>query len=133
MVPPTENKTRRRLGPRLALIGILLAAVAGGFGVLHYFFTRPTTNDAHLLFKGQVIASMAPAAAEKIQEGMRATVTIDGFDDQTFSGSVQVVERDSAKETLLIIQLKNPPEDATPRAACAVTVDTSILPSLLLK
>lgn len=114
----------RRYGPRAVLVAIFLVILAGGLVALRFAYQQPSTTDARLLFHGKVLATMEPKIARPVQEGMPATVTIEGYEGQTFAGRVQVVDTSSEKETLVMVSLKNPPDDAKPPLTCTVQVDT---------
>ncbi|CAN5810153.1 hypothetical protein BH09VER1_BH09VER1_32930 [soil metagenome] len=122
------KKTRHTYGPRAVLVSIFLAALITVLAILRFAYELPSTTDARLLFNGKVIATMNPDTAAAVIEGMPATVTIEGYEHEKFSGVVQVVEQENARETLLMIKLRNPPEDARPPLPCSVIVDTSVHP-----
>ncbi len=131
-MPDTEKTPRRKKnGPILAVAIVLICGLGAGLTALRYSTQAVSTADARLLFEGKVLATVRTRDARNIREGMRATVTVEGYDEQKFPGLVELVQPDTEEETLVMIRLKSPPAIDHPPVACQVTVDTSIPPELL--
>ena len=126
-----EVQEKLRNGPWVVIALVLLGIVAANLTTARYSRQAPSTSEARLLFEGKVLASFNTPAAKEIKEGMKATVTIDGYPDKKFGGTVILTHRNEPSETLLMIRLAEPPADASPPVPCQVTVDTSIGPGML--
>lgn len=121
----TKKSSRSSSGSFL-VVGLLLACAAAAYlSVVHYRSQVASTDGAQLLYEGQVMATFADSSAPRIDDGMSATVTIKGYADQKFSGSVKLTHVEENGETTAIIQLANAPADAQPPVPCRVTIDTT--------
>ncbi len=108
-------------------MGILLICAAAAYlSVAHYQSQVSSTDGAQLLYEGQVMATFAKSSGpSSVAEGMPATVTIKGYAEQKFPGTIKLIHVEDNGETTAIIQLANPPSDAQPPVPCRVTVDTT--------
>lgn len=131
-MPDTEKTpARKKNGTFLAIAIVLICGLGAGLTALRYSTQAVSTADARLLYDGKVLATVRTHDARNIREGMRATVTVDGYDEQKFLGLVELIQPDTETETLVMIRLTAPPKIDHPPVDCQVTVDTSLPPELL--
>lgn len=133
-MPASANKPpRQKNGSAVAIFILAICGLGAAFTAFNYTAQAISTADAKLLFDGKVLATVPTTEAKKILKGMPATVTIEGYSEQKFSGVVELVspDPDSATETMVMLKVVSPPKDAKPPVACQVTVDTSVSPDLV--
>lgn len=133
MPVPEDTPPRKKNGSTVALVILLVCGLGAAFTVLNYSTQAPSTADAKLLFEGRVIATMKTEEAKKIVRGMSGMVTVDGYGERGFPAVVDMVtpDPDSKSDTLIMLTLVSPPDDARPPVGCQVTVDTSVPPELV--
>ena len=133
MPVPEDKPPRKKNGSAVAIFILALCGLGAAFTALNYTAQAISTADAKLLFDGKVLATVPTTEAKKILKGMPATVTIEGYDEQKFSGVVESLtpDPDAAAETMVMLKVVSPPADAKPPLACQVTVDTSVSPDLV--
>lgn len=133
MPDPEDQPPRKKNGAAVAIFILTLCAAGAAFTALNYTAQAISTADAQLLFNGKVLATIPTVEAAKILKGMPATITVDGYGEKKFSGVVEMLspDPDSSTDTLLMLNMVAPPEDAKPPVGCQVTVDTSVPPELV--
>lgn len=133
MSDPGNKPPRKKNGAVVAIFILTLCGLGAAFTALNYTAQAISTADAQLLFDGKALATIPTREAKKITKGMPATVTIEGYGEKKFSAVVDLVNPDpgSADDTLVMLRVISPPEDASPPVACQVTVDTSVPPELV--
>lgn len=121
----TKKRTNSVSGSFVVVFFLLTCAAAAYLTVVHYQNQVISIPGAQLLYEGQVMATFEESIAPRIREGMPAIVSIKGYADQPFKGSVKLVHIEDSGEATGIIQLASPPNNAQPPLDCKVTVDTT--------
>lgn len=133
MPDPDKQPPKKKNGAAAVIFILTLCGLGAAFTALNYTAQAISTAEAQLLFGGKALATVTTKDASKIKLGMPATVTITGYGEKKFPAVVEMLspDPDSAEETLVMLKVLSPPEDAKPPVACQVTVDTSVPPELV--
>lgn len=118
----SESKKASNGGSFLAALAVLLGIAAGYLAWLQQQDLSPTSEEAQLLFNGEIMATFEGQPAAQITENLAAVATVSGYGKQLFRGVVKIVHKESPGKILTMIRLKDPPPDAKPPVPCHVTV-----------